>query len=95
MPVNGGAREILLSDHFSDSDDGYPPYQVTISGTNVATVDVSEGYLLITPQGIGVATTTLTVSDSQGIREEFKTIVYRPVLPRTNTETVYIVDPGG
>ena len=93
VPVNGGAREILLSDHFSDSDDGYPPYQVTISGTNVATVDVSEGYLVITPQGIGVATTTLTVSDSQGIREEFKTIVYRPVLPRTNTETVYIVDP--
>ena len=93
VPINGGDREILLSDHFSDSDDGYPPYQVTISDTNIATVEVSEGYLGITPQGIGVATTTLTVSDTPGIREEFKTIVYRPVLPRTNTETVHIVDP--
>ena len=93
VPINGGDREILLSDHFSDSDDGYPPYQVTISDTNIATVDVSEGYLGITPQGIGVATTTLTVSDTPGIREQFRVIVYRPVLPRTNTETVHIVDP--
>ena len=93
VPINGGDREILLSDHFSDSDDGYPPYQVTISDTNIATVEVSEGYLVITPQGIGVATTTLTVSDTPGIREQFRVIVYRPVLPRTNTETVHIVDP--
>ncbi len=93
VPINGGDREILLSDHFSDSDDGYPPYQVTISGTSIATVEVSEGYLVITPQGIGVATTTLTVSDTPGIREQFRVIVYRPVLPRTNTETVHIVDP--
>ena len=36
---------------------------------------------------------TLTVSDTPGIREEFKAIVYRPVVPRTNTETVHIIDP--
>ena len=93
IQINGGARQILLSDHFSDSDDGYPPYQVTISDSSVATVQVSEGYLVITPQGTGVATTTLTVSDTPAISEEFKTIVYRPVTPRTNTETVHIVDP--
>ena len=93
VPINGGVREILLSDHFSDSDDGYPPYQVTITDSAIATVVVSEGYLEITPQGIGVATTTLTVSDTPGIHEEFKTIVYRPVVPRTNTETVHIIDP--
>ena len=93
VPINGGARRLLLSDHFSDSDDGYPPYQVTISDSAIATVVVSEGRLAITPKGIGVATTTLTVSDTPGIREVFKTIVYRPVVPRTNTETVHIVDP--
>ena len=48
---------------------------------------------MITPKGIGVATTTLTVSDTPGISEEFKAIVYRPVTPRTNTETVHVVDP--
>ena len=93
IPISAGARQILLSDHFSDSDDGYPPYQVTISDADIATVEVAEGYLAITPQGIGVATTTLTVSDTPGIREEFKAVVYRPVLPRTNTETVHIIDP--
>ena len=93
VPINDGDRQILLSDHFSDSDDGYPPYQVATSDSDIAAVEVSEGYLAITPQGIGVATTTLTVTDSPGIREEFKTIVYRPVVPRTNTETVHIIDP--
>lgn len=93
VPINGGDRELLLSDHFSDSDDGYPPYQVTISDSSIATVQVSEGYLVITPQGTGAATTTLTVSDTPDISEQFKTIVYRPVTPRTNTETVHIVDP--
>ena len=76
-----------------DSDEGYPPYDVTISASTIATVEVSEGYLTIAPKGIGVAMTTLTITDTPGIREEFKTIVYRPVLPRTNTETVHIVDP--
>ena len=93
VPINGGVRKILLSDHFSDSDRGHPPYHVMISDSAIATVEVSEGYLGTTPQGIGVATTTLTVNDSPSIREVFRTIVYRPVLPRTNTETVHIVDP--
>ena len=93
VPINGGARKILLSDHFSDPDTGHPPYRVTISDSAIATVGVSEGYLATTPQGIGVATTTLTVTDSPSIREVFKTIVYRPVMPRTSTETVHIVDP--
>ena len=93
VPINGGAKTILLSEYFLDSVEGYPPYDVTISASTIATVEVSEGYLTITPKGIGVATTTLTVTDTPGIREEFKTIVYRPVLPRTNTESVHIVDP--
>lgn len=93
VPINGGPRRILLSEYFSDSDDGFPPYQTASSDTSVATVKVSEGYLMITPVGTGVATTTLTVSDTPSIRDEFKVIVYRPVLPRTDTETVHIVDP--
>ena len=93
VPINGGAKTLLLSEYFLGSDQGYPPYDVTKSASAIATVEVSEGYLTITPKGIGVATTTLTVTDTPGIREEFKTIVYRPVLPRTDTESVHIVDP--
>ena len=93
VPINGGPKTIVLSDHFSDSDDGYPPYQATTSDSSIATVEVSGGSLVITPKGIGVATTTLTVSDTPSISEEFKTIVYRPVVPRTNTERVHVVDP--
>ena len=93
VPINGGPKTIVLSDHFADSDSGYPPYVSTISDSAIATVEVSDGSLVITPEGIGVATTTVTVTDSPGIREVFKTIVYRPVVPRTSTETVHIVDP--
>ena len=93
VPIDGGGERILLSDYFSDPDDGHPPYQVSISDTAIATVEVSEGYLSITPVGIGVATTTLTVSDTPGISQEFRVVVYRPVVERTETETVSIVDP--
>ena len=93
VPIDGGGERILLSDYFSDPDDGYPPYQATTSDSSIATVEVSDGYLSITPVGIGVATTTLTVSDTPGISQEFRVVVYRPVVPRTNTETVHIVDP--
>ena len=93
VPIDGGGERILLSDYFSDPDDGHPPYQATISDSAIATVEVSEGYLTITPVGIGVATTTLTVSDTPGINQEFRVVVYRPVVERTDTETVFIVDP--
>ena len=93
VPIDGGGERILLSDYFSDPDSGHPPYQATTSDAAIATVEVSEGYLTITPVGIGVATTTLTVSDTPGISQEFRVVVYRPVVPRTNTETVHIVDP--
>ena len=93
VPINGGGERILLSDYFSDPDAGYPPYQATTSDSSIATVEVSEGYLSITPVGTGVATTTLTVSDTPRINQEFKVVVYRPVVPRTDTETVHIVDP--
>ncbi len=93
VSINGGVKNVLLSDYFSDSNEGYPPYQAATSDSAIATVEVSNGYLTITPLAIGVATTTLTVTDTPGIREQFKTIVYRPVLPRTNTEAVHIVDP--
>ena len=93
VPIDGGGERILLSDYFSDPDSGHPPYQVSSSDTATMTVKVSEGYLTITPVGIGVATTTLTVSDTPGISQEFRVVVYRPVVPRTNTETVHIVDP--
>ncbi len=94
VPIDGGGEKVLLSDYFSDADDGYPPYQVSITDTATATVAVTNGYLVITPLGIGVATTTLTVSDTPGIRDEFLVIVYRPVISRTDTETVHIVDPA-
>ena len=93
VPIDGGGERILLSDYFSDPDEGHPPYQATTSDSAIATVEVSEGYLTITPVGIGVATTTLTVSDTPGIRQEFRVVVYRPVVERTETETVHIVDP--
>lgn len=92
VPINGGSKRILLSEYFSDSDDGFPPYEATVSDSSIASVEVSEGYLVITPVATGVATTTVAVSDSPDIRGEFKTIVYRPVLPRTNTETLHIID---
>ena len=94
VPINGGSKTILLSDYFSDADEGYPPYDATISDTTIAAVEVSEGYLTITPKSIGVATTTMNITDTPSIREVFKTIVYRPVVPRTNTETVHIIDPA-
>ena len=94
VPIDGGGERILLSDYFSDPDEGHPPYQATISDAAIATVEVSEGYLTITPVGIGVATTTLTVSDTPAIRQEFRVVVYRPVVARTDTETVHIVDPA-
>ena len=31
VPINGGGERILLSDYFSDPDDGHPPYQATTS----------------------------------------------------------------
>ncbi|MCE2458069.1 MAG: cadherin domain-containing protein [Dehalococcoidia bacterium] len=93
VPIDGGGERILLSDYFSDPDEGHPPYQATSSDATIFTVDVSEGYLTITPVGIGVATTTLTVSDTPGISQEFRVVVYRPVVARTNTEAVHIVDP--
>ena len=93
VPIDGGGVRILLSDYFSDPDSGYPPYQSTSSEAAIMTVEVSEGYLSITPVGIGVATTTLTVSDTPGINQRFRVVVYRPVVPRTDTETVHIVDP--
>ena len=94
VPINGGGERILLSDYFSDPDEGHPPYQATTSNPAIATVEVSEGYLTITPVGIGVATTTLTVSDTPGISQQFRVVVYRPVVERTDTETVHIVDPA-
>ncbi len=93
VPIDGGGERILLSDYFSDPDSGYPPYQATSSEAAIMTVEISEGYLSITPVGIGVATTTLTVSDTPGIRQQFRVVVYRPVVERTETETVFIVDP--
>ena len=93
LPIDGGGVRILLSDYFSDPDSGYPPYQSTSSEAAIMTVEVSEGYLSITPVGIGVATTTLTVSDTPAINQQFRAVVYRPVVPRTDTETVHIVDP--
>ena len=93
VPINGGGKRILLSDYFSDPDSGFPPYHATSSDSSIMTVEVSEGYLSITPVGIGVATTTLTVSDTPGIRQQFRVVVYRPVVERTETETVFIVDP--
>ena len=93
VPIDGGGERILLSDYFSDPDEGLPPYQATTSDAAIATVEVSEGYLTITPVGIGVATTTLTVSDTPGISQEFRVVVFRPVVPRTDTETVHRVDP--
>ncbi len=93
IPIDGGGERILLSDYFSDPDEGQPPYQATTSDATIATVEVSEGYLTITPVGIGVATTTLTVSDTPGIKQEFRVVVFRPVVERTDTETVHIVDP--
>ena len=94
VPIDGGGESILLSDYFSDPDEGHPPYQATISDSAIATVEVSDGYLTITPVGIGVATTTLTVSDTPGISQEFRVVVFRPVVERTETETVHIVDPA-
>ena len=94
IPIDGGGERILLSDYFTDPDEGQPPYQATTSDATIATVEVSEGYLTITPVGIGVATTTLTVSDTPGINQEFRVVVYRPVVERTETETVFIVDPA-
>ena len=85
VPIDGGGERILLSDYFSDPDEGHPPYQATTSDSAIATVDISEGYLTITPVGIGVATTTLTVSDTPGINQEFRVIVYRPVVDRART----------
>ena len=93
VPIDGGGVRILLSDYFSDPDEGHPPYQATSSEAAIMTVEVSEGYLSITPVGIGVATTTLTVSDTPAINQQFRAVVYRPVVPRTETETVHIVDP--
>ena len=87
VPIDGGGERILLSDYFSDPDEGHPPYQATTSDAAIATVEVSEGYLTITPVGIGVATTTLTVSDTPAINQEFRVVVYRPVVARTDTET--------
>ena len=89
VPIDGGGERILLSDYFSDPDEGHPPYQATTSDSAIATVEISEGYLTITPVGIGVATTTLTVSDTPGINQEFRVVVYRPVVERTTTETVF------
>ena len=94
VPIDGGGERILLSDYFSDPDEGHPPYHATTSDATIATVEVSEGYLTITLVGIGVATTTLTVSDTPGIRQEFRVVVFRPVVERTETETVFIVDPA-
>ena len=94
VPIGNGGERILLSDHFSDPDEGHPPYQATSSDVAIMTVEVSDGYLSITPAGIGVATTTLTVSDTPGIRQEFRVVVYRPVVRRTDTETMHIVDPS-
>ena len=94
IPIDGGGERILLSDYFSDPDEGHPPYQATTSDATIATVEVSEGYLTITPVGIGVATTTLTVSDTPGINQEFRVVVFRPVVERTDSETVFIVDPA-
>ena len=94
VPIDGGGERILLSDYFSDPDEGHPPYVATTSDATIATVEVSEGYLTITPVGIGVATTTLTVSDTPGISQEFRVVVFRPVVERTETETVFIVDPA-
>ena len=93
VPIDDGGERILLSDYFSDPDSGYPPYQATSSDPTIMTVEVSDGYLSITPVGIGVATTTLTVSDTPTINQQFRVVVYRPVVPRTDTETVHIVDP--
>ena len=93
IPIDGGGESILLSDFFSDPDEGHPPYQAASSDDTIFTVEISEGYLTITPVGIGVATTTLTVSDTPGISQEFRVVVYRPVVARTNTEAVHIVDP--
>ena len=93
VPIDDGGKRILLSDYFSDPDEGHPPYQATTSDAAIMTVEVSDGYLSITPVGIGVATTTLTVSDTPGISQEFRAVVYRPVIERTDTETVSIVDP--
>ena len=93
VPIDDGGERILLSDYFSDPDSGYPPYQATSSDADIMMVEVSEGYLSITPVGIGVATTTLTVSDTPTINQQFRVVVYRPVVPRTETETVHIVDP--
>lgn len=94
VPIDGGGERILLSDYFSDPDSGHPPYQATSSDASIMTLEISEGYLSITPLGIGVTTTTLTVSDAPGINQEFRVVVYRPVVPRTTTETVHIVDPA-
>ncbi len=93
VPIDDGGERILLSDYFSDPDSGYPPYQATSSDADIMTVEVSDGYLSITPVGVGVATTTLTVSDTSTINQKFRVVVYRPVVPRTDTETVHIVDP--
>ena len=93
VPIDDGGKRILLSDYFSDPDEGHPPYQATTSDTGIMRVEVSDGYLSITPVGIGVATTTLTVSDTPGISQQFRVVVYRPVVARTDTETVRIVDP--
>ncbi len=94
VAIDGGGERITLSDYFTDPDEDHPPYQATSSDAAIFTVEVSDGYLSITPVGIGVATTTLTVSDTPGINQEFRVIVYRPVVARTNTETVHIVDPA-
>ena len=94
VEIDGGGERILLSDYFTDPDEGHPPYQATTSDAAIFTTEVSEGYLTITPVGIGVATTTLTVSDTPGISQEFRVVVFRPVVERTETETVHIVDPA-
>lgn len=94
VAINGGGERILLSDYFTDPDEGNPPYQATTSDAAIFTVEVSDGYLSITPVGIGVATTTLTVSDTPAISQEFRVVVYRPVVERTDTETVHIIDPA-
>ena len=86
VPIDGGGERILLSDYFSDPDEGHPPYQATISDSAIATVEISEGYLTITPVAIGVATTTLTVSDTPAINQQFRVVVFRPVVERTETE---------
>ena len=84
VPISGGGERILLSDYFSDPDDGHPPYQATTSDSAIA----DSGGLRGLPDHLRLRAsvsrpTTLTVSDTPGISQEFRVVVYRQVVART------------